>query len=192
MNPLFGRIVSEKRRVVIPLGAILLLNLLAYFIVVRPLAAQSAGASDRAAAATAARTAAERDVAAARALVAGKARAEEELAAFYSKVLPADVTAARRMTYAMLPALAKKSNVRYEARTTTLADMDSDSRLGQMTIRMMLGGDYESVRRFIYEVESAPEFVILDDVVIAESAEDEPLSLSLNLSTYFRLPGHGS
>ena len=32
---------------------------------------------------------------------------------------------------------------------------------------MVLQGDYESLRQFIYELESAPEFVIIDDVTLA-------------------------
>ena len=47
-------------------------------------------------------------------------RFNEELNAFYQKVLPPDQTAARRMTYASLPALARKTNVKYEARTIVL------------------------------------------------------------------------
>ena len=35
-----------------------------------------------------------------------------------------------------------------------------------MTIRMVLQGDYENLRQFIFELESAPEFVIIDDVTL--------------------------
>ena len=31
---------------------------------------------------------------------------------------------------------------------------------------MVLQGDYENLRQFIYELESAPEFVIIDDVTL--------------------------
>ena len=51
---------------------------------------------------------------------------------------------------------------------------------------MVLSGDYESIRDFIYELESAPEFVIIDDVTLAESDEAEQ-TLTIDLSTYFRL-----
>ena len=39
------------------------------------------------------------------ALVTGKSRADQELSTFYDKVLPADLSAARRLTYATLPKL---------------------------------------------------------------------------------------
>ncbi|MGE3179343.1 MAG: hypothetical protein AB7O32_17865, partial [Vicinamibacterales bacterium] len=106
------RILAEKRSVLVPLAVVLALNVLAYLFAVRPLAARSAGAEDRARQASAALRVAERERAAARDLVDGKSRADEELNAFYQKVLPVDLSAARRMTYASLPALARRTNVR--------------------------------------------------------------------------------
>jgi Tfp pilus assembly protein PilO len=186
-TPMFRRIVRERRSAIIPLVAALALNILAYVIVVRPLQAKSAGAADRATAASNNLRAAEKDLALARDLVSGKTQADNELSAFYQKVLPADLTAARRMTYASLPALARKTNVRWEARTTNVDDMDKESRLGHMTIRMVLQGDYRDIRRFIYQLESAPEFVILDSLTLTESNSDEPQTLTIDLSTYYRL-----
>ena len=34
---------------------------------------------------------------------------------------------------------------------------------------MVLQGDYESLRQFIYALESAPEFVIIDDVTLSRA-----------------------
>lgn len=192
MTPLARRIIAEHRTAVLALALFLLLNLLAYIVVVRPLAAKSNGAADRAAAASNALRAAERDFAQAEALVQGKARADEELDAFYTKVLPKDMTAARRMTYASLPSLARKTGVLYEARTTEIETVDRDGRLERMNIRMVLQGDYENLRQFIYALESAPEFVIIDDVTLVEGTGDEPLRLTVNMSTYYRLRSNAS
>jgi hypothetical protein len=96
------------------------------------------------------------------------------------------------MTYASLPALARKTNVRYEARTTSVDAVDRDRRLGRMTIRMALEGDYEKLREFVYELERAPEFVIIDDVTLTEAGSSESLSLTINLSTYYRLGPNGA
>ena len=147
MTPLVQRIITEKRSLVVPLVIALLANLLAYVIVVRPLGLKSAGAADRATLAANALQAAEKDVALARALVSGKAEADQELSAFYQRVLPPDQTAARRMTYASLPALARKTGVRYEARTTSIEDGEPETRLGHMTIRMILQGERSEERR---------------------------------------------
>jgi hypothetical protein len=188
MTPLFRRILDEKRSTVVPLAIALAANILAYGLIVYPLSVKSAGAADRAAAAAAARQAAEREEAQARALVTGKSQADEELNAFYGKVLPASQTAARRMTYASLPALAQKTNVRYEERRLNVEEVRSDdpnARLGHLVIRMVLQGQYENIRNFIYQLESAPEFVIIDDVTLVESRDDAQ-TLTIVLSTYFR------
>ena len=63
---------------------------------------------------------------------------------------------------------------------------DRTARLRQMTIKMVLQGDYRNIRQFIYELESAPEFVIIDDLTLAENQRDEPQTLTINLSTYYR------
>jgi Tfp pilus assembly protein PilO len=188
MMPLLRRVIAEKRAVVVPLTVALAANVLAYVLVVRPLEAKSAGAADRAAQSANALRAAEKDLALARALVSGKSEADEELRAFYQKVLPQNMTEARRMTYASLPALARKTGVRYETRQAKIDDVDSDARLGHMTIRMVLQGEYRNIRQFIYELESAPEFVIIDDLTLAETGPNEPQTLTIDLSTYFLRP----
>jgi hypothetical protein len=187
MNPLVRRAFAENRGLVMLLGLGFAANVLVYLLAVRPLEAKSTGAADRAASAANALRSAEREMAQADALVKGKAEADQELDAFYKKVLPANMTAARRMTYASLPALARRSGVRYDARTTSIQPVDRDGRLERMEIRMVLDGDYDNLRQFIFALESAPEFVIIDDVTLVEAGGDEPLRLTLDLSTYYRL-----
>src|SRR5262249_870355 len=99
---LWRRILAEKRAAIVPLLLGLVANVVAYALWVYPLGVKSAGAQDRAAAAARGMQAAERDYEAARALVAGKSRAEQELSTFYDKVLPADQGSALRLTYATL------------------------------------------------------------------------------------------
>ena len=188
MNPLYRRIATERRSVLLPIVLALVANALVYFLIVRPLGVSSEGAADRAVAAAAAVRVAEREEAIARELVTGKARADEELSAFYERVLPADSTAARRMTYASLPALARRTDIQYERRRNELEEVDNESGLGRLVIRMELQGDYENVRDFIHQLERAPEFVIIEDVVLSERETSAPLSLTITLSTYFRSP----
>ena len=57
---------------------------------------------------------------------------------------------------------------------------------------MVLQGEYGSFRNFIFQLESAPEFVIIDDVTLSESGANEPLTLTIDLSTYFRLRPNGA
>jgi type II secretion system (T2SS) protein M len=189
---LLKRILVEKRVWLIPLALGIIANIAVYLLVVYPLGVKSAGAENRAAAAAQALQAAERDFAAARNLVAGKTRAEQELSTFYDKVLPADLPTARRLTYATLPSLARRSNVKFVNRRLEIDPIKKDTRLGILKIDTQWQGDYESLRRFIYELESAPAFVIIDDVTLAQTDTTKPLTLSLHLSTYYRLGANGN
>jgi hypothetical protein len=182
------RILSEKRGAIVPLVMALVVNIGVYALVVYPLGVKSATAADRAAAAVAARQAAERDMASAGALVAGKQRADAELATFYEKVLPSDPDTARRMTYARLPALARKANLKFTERH---AEPDAQARkdsqqFGRERTRMVLEGDYQAVRQFLYELETTPEFIIVDDVSLTQAETGKPLSLTIEVSTYYR------
>lgn len=181
------RILSEKRSILIPLAVALLINVGVYALVVYPLGVKSATSAERAVAAAASRQAAERDMASAGALVQGKARADEELATFYQKVLPSDSDQARRITHARLPALARKANMKF---TEQRAEVDSlvqkDSQFGRVRTRIVLEGDYPSVRQFLYELETTPEFIIVDDVTLAQSESSKPLLLTVEVSTYYR------
>jgi len=187
---LLQRVLREKRAILVPLFVGLLANVAAYALVVRPLGVRSATAADRAVAARASLATAERDLEAARDLVAGKTLAEQELSTFYDKVLPADLSAARRMTYAALPALARRANVRYEASRSAIEPV-KDQRLGRLRISMVLEGDYEDFRQFIYELETTPAFVIIDNVTLAQGNPEGPLAVSLELSAYFRMGVNG-
>jgi hypothetical protein len=186
------RVLHENRRYLWPLVAALLLNLAVYGLVVYPLGVKSATAVERAAAAADVRAAAERDMAAAAALVAGKSTAEQELATFYQKVLPPTLDAARRLTYAKLPALARKANVKFEERRSDIDQQQKNSRLGRLQTRIVLEGDYESLRQLLYELETTPEFLIVDDVSVLQPDANKPLTLTLNVSTYYRLAGNGA
>jgi hypothetical protein len=200
MTPeLLKRIAVEKRALALPLLVALVANILAYAFVVYPLGVKSAGAADRAAEAASARRVAAHDEMLARALVTGKARADDELAAFYQKVLPADLAAATRMTFASVPALARRTNITYvESRLTPNEKGENDkageknSQLGRLAIRVVLKGDYQDIRSFIYQLETSPEFVIIDSITLLEGTANEPQTVTFDLSTYYRLRENGA
>ena len=186
------RILLEKRAFAVPLALGVLVNVAAYGLWVYPLGVKSAGAADRATAAAQSLQTAEREHAAARELVLGKSRADQELSTFFDKVLPADLPSARRLTYATLPALAKKTNVKLLDRRFEVEPPLKNARLGLLKVHTQWQCDYESFRRFIYELESAPPFVIIDDVTLSQNDPAKPLTLILQLSTYYRLGSHAS
>ena len=189
---LLKRIVAEKRVLLVPLTLALLVNIGVYALVVYPLGVKSASAADRAAAAAQARQSAERDMASAEALVTGKAKADQELNTFYQKVLPASLDEARRVTYARLPALAKKASMRFIERHADLdQELEKNSQLGRVRTQMVLEGGYENVRQFLYELETTPEFIIVDDVSLGQPETDKPVKLTLEVSTYYRQGRNG-
>ena len=192
MTPLWQRVLSEKRALIVPLVLGLLGNIAAYGLWVYPLGVKSAGAADRAATAARSLQLAERELAGARELVTGKSRADQELTTFFEKVLAPSLPAARDLTYATLPSLAKKSNVKLLDRRFEIEKPEKNARLGLLKVHTSWQCDYESFRQFIYALESAPPFVIIDDVSLAQNDPSKPLMLVIELSTYYRLGANGN
>jgi hypothetical protein len=191
-SALMRRIFAEKRSLIVPLAIAALLNVGVYALVVYPLAVKSAGAADRAAQAAQLLKAAERDDTAAKALVAGKTRAEQELTTFYGKVLPANQLAAVRLTYLPLTGIAKKANVKLVTRHWQPEVPQKDARLARLKVVASFSGDYQAFRQFVYELETAPEFVIIDQLAITQGDLSQPLAFTLEMSTYYPLGTNGS
>jgi type IV pilus assembly protein PilO len=138
--------------------------------------------------------AAEREQRSVHAALATTEQAEKDLTRFYRDVLPQDLGGARRQTYARLAALAHEHNLAIERRSYDehKRDTTQPSRLEQLDIKMILNGTYDDVRDFIYALETSSEFVVIEDVGIAQDTQAEgSLRLSLQLTTYFRGPEHG-
>ena len=189
---LWQRVLHEKRALILPLAIGAILNAAAYGLIVYPLGVKSAGADARAREAAAARKAAQEDFTAARDLVAGKSRADQELVTFYGDVLPADISAARRLTFVTLPQLALKTHVKFVARSQDAEPILRNAKFGRLHTRLALQGDYESFRQFLYELETAPEFIVIDNVALAQNDPAKPLTFTIELSTYYRLGPNGT
>src|SRR5512138_3849072 len=123
------RVLAEKRRLILPLIVVLIVNIALFAIVLYPLSKKVAGGEQQALSSSTALTAAKRDYEAARATVKGKGQADEELQKFYSDVLPPDLSAARRATFLRIEQLAQKSNLRLERETTSDPKPQRDSQL---------------------------------------------------------------
>jgi hypothetical protein len=186
---LLRRIFRERRALVLPVAAALGANALIYAAAVVPLSETVRRASLRAQATAAAFAAARERHAAAQATVDGKQRADEEIEKFYKDVLPADPASARRIAYTRLEQLARQFSLR-PSRTGTEAERDRDSSLPRLVVKMIVAGDYRNIREFIYELESSPEFVVIENVALAQSEEaNAPLVLTIEVATYYRAKG---
>jgi hypothetical protein len=186
------RVLREQRRYLVPLAIVFVVNIGVLAAVVYPLDARVSAASSRAAAADQARRRAQQDLNAAQAVATGKSRAEAELKTFYADVLPVSVSAANRATYLPIAQLLRKNNLQ-RTRTQSRVASIRQSALEKLEIQLTVEGNYESLRRFIYDLETAPFFVVIDALEIEQGREaGKPVVLQLGLSTYYRAANHGS
>jgi Tfp pilus assembly protein PilO len=186
-----SRVFTEKRSLIVPLLIAVIVNIALYVIVVYPLSQKVAGGEQAAKASSAALEAAKRDHAQARATVIGKGQADEELRKFYSEVLPPDIGGARRITFLRMEQLARQCGLRLE-RETSDPKPERDSQLVRFTYTASLSGEYRSIRRFIHELETAPEFLVLENVELSQSeTENRGLNVNVQIATYYRAAGNG-
>lgn len=186
------RVLREKRALIWPIAIALILNVALYAIVVYPLSKKVAGGEQAADAAAAALQAARRDHAAARAMIAGKAQADVELEKFYGEVLPPDMSGARRITYLRIEQLAAQSDLRLE-RETSNPKAQHDSQLVKFTYTATLSGEYRNIRRFIHALETAPEFLVLENVDLSQGeTEGRDLNVLVQIATYYRAEANGA
>ena len=181
----FQRMMREHRRIVLPLSIALGLNVVVYAAIVYPLAQRVANIEQRDRTAEEQLLAAQREHAQATGTLTGKDRAAAELATFYKDVLPQDLSGARRLTHLRLAQLARESNLKF-VRATFAPVLERNRTLTQLKIEMVLAGDYPDMRAFIHQLETAPEFVVIDNVELGQGADGGALAVTLHLSTYYR------
>lgn len=186
---LIRRVIAEHKRTLVILLSLLGINIVVYAGIVYPLSQRVANIEQRNQTAAEALAAARADHAQANGTLTGKDRAATELATFYRDILPADLAGARRLTNARLPQLARQSGLRFERSEVDVVDI-RDSTLQRIRTQMLLSGSYADMRTFIYQLETAPEFVVIDNVSLAEEdANGARLAVTLQLSTYYRPEG---
>lgn len=191
MTP-YRRILQEKRALIWPLLAGVVVNIALFGLVVYPLSQKVAAGEGEATAASNALLTAKRQYNNARQTVSGKAQADEELNKFYKQVLPPDLSGARRITYLRIPQLAKETNLQLETQTANPAEV-RDSALGKWTLTAVLNGEYRNIRRFLHQLETAPEFLVLErvDLKQSENDKDKGITVTIQVATYYRAGGDG-
>lgn len=183
------RVIAEKRSLIVPLAVAAIANAVLYAVVVFPLGRQVANAGNEARIAHEELNRARQDYLSAKATVSGKQQADAALQKFYKDVLPADQAIARKLTYTRLAQLASEANVRLEHGNNVVKPL-KNSRLSKFTTTYTLTGDYKDVRRFIYSLETAPEFIVLENIGLSSSLGEQQqarsLAMTLDIATYFR------
>lgn len=194
MKALFGvaeavpisRVMRDYRGWILPLVALLLVNIAVLVLVVVPLFATADAGERRATAAAESLRAAQAELAAAEGVRDGSEQAARDLDRFYGEILPSDVAAARRVAHLKLSQMAREHDVTFQ-RSASSPEEIRGSTLERLRVSYALAGTYDDVRAFIYEIETAPDFLVIENVYLSEGAgEQAPLTLTLELSTFYR------
>ena len=116
---------------------------------------------------------------------ANKAIADSDLQQFYTDVLPVGLANARGISSPFLVKLAEDTNLVLESGRSAV-DKERGSLLERLQTTMVLAGAYEDIRRFIFELETAPEFILIENVILRQGDEsDAELVLTLGVATYY-------
>jgi Tfp pilus assembly protein PilO len=189
---LFRRVLAEKSGLVYPLVGAVLLNAAVFVAVVYPLSLKVANGERDAQAAARGRQEAQAEYDAAQATVSGKKSADEELKKFYGAVLPPDQSAARRIVSGKLDDLASAAGLKL-GNGGMEPTQDRESKLGKLTATVVLTGEYRNIRRFIHDLETSPEFLLIENVALSQGSErDRGLTVLVKVATYFRIGTDGN
>jgi hypothetical protein len=189
---LWKRVYAERRAVALPILVLLVANLGVLALVVFPLEQSVKGAHDAAYEATIALEAARKENADAKLAKARKDEADIELAKFYAEILPKSAAEASSLTDFWLHLQARRANLEFQTGQYTLAPI-RESRLTKASGTIMLRGTYANITKFLYDLETAEEFVVVEKVELGESGTFESSSsgiieISLDVATYFLTP----
>ena len=191
MTPLLRRILREWRALVVPLAAAAVVNLVAYVLVVYPLSRRvgdASSAQQRRSASSRRRSGSTRRRA--RCSRARNARTWS-CGSSTARCCPTTSRARGASRYARLAQLAKDADLRYERRSYE-PDANYDGSLQKVQITMVLEGEYRNVRAS--STISKPRRSSSSSRTSRwprAPTPDAPLTLTLQLATYFRAEGHG-
>jgi len=183
---LWRRVLAERRGLVLPLLIALAVNVAVLALGVFPLQASVTGDETRAMAVKRELLDAKRLETQANSTRTSQVRADQELKQFYSEVLPASHAQARNLLYLQLRVIAQQNGLAFSSGTFDLEPVD-DSALVRMSLNVSLSGDYSNIRRFLYDLETAEEFFVVESVKLGPSSRRDGGSLEIVLAvkTYF-------
>jgi len=183
---LVRRAAREHRVLVTLIAVLVVVNVALYAAAIYPFSRQVASVSERTLDAEMELAAAQLARTRAAGALSGTSQASMDLELFYRDVLPADLTAARRVIWPRLQQIARQAGLQAQSSNAGLAT-DREQALTQLLIKMELTGSYRAVRDFIHRLERASEFLVIQRVALQESNEESaPLTLQLDLATYYK------
>lgn len=187
---LWRRVFEERRRTVLALVIVILANLAVLVVAVLPLQATVGSAQSEALAVRLELASTQKLERQARDARASKERATTELKNFYEEILPADAASAQKITSPWLNEAARSAGLVFKGARFTSSAM-RESRLSRASAKVTLQGRYPNIRRFLYELETAKEFIVVEKVELAQPDQLSSgglLEISLDVATYFLTP----
>jgi Tfp pilus assembly protein PilO len=187
---LWRRVYVERRAVILPLLVVLVANIGVLGLAVVPLSRSVAGLEAEATDATFTLRKAQLADRQAKDARASKERADQELKKFYAEILPKNFTAARKLVaLSFLDRIARELGLTFQRSQVTPADV-RDSQLKRIGAKVTLSGDYQNIRKFLYAVETAEEFVIIERVTLSQAGDlrtnnSGALEVTLDVATYY-------
>jgi len=183
---IWRRVMSERKGLVWPLLIALGVNIAVLALGVFPLQASVAGDEERARAVKMQLAEAQKLERTANDTRASQVRADQQLKQFYSEVLPASHAEARNLLYLELRTMAQQNGLEFSQSNTKYEPVD-ESTLSRFSANVSLSGDYANIRRFLYDLETAEEFYVVESVKLGPSSRRNggSLEILLSLSTYF-------
>jgi Tfp pilus assembly protein PilO len=186
---LWRRIYVEYRAIVLPLLVFLAANVAVLALAVLPLQQGVKSAENESIDATLHLAQARQAAKSAKDAASRKDQAVGELRKFYEQILPLDYPTARNVLFVWAQNTAAASRLRFKGGVIDF-DPVKDSRLVKVIWKVTLSGDYPDIRKFLYDLETAQSFVIVERVELEQSmltnAATGQLNIVLNVATYYQ------
>lgn len=194
---LWKRIVSERRGIVIPLLTVLGINVLISVAAVMPLSSSVEADEVRAGDMKFALADAQRTARVAGDTRTSQVQAGEELKKFYADVLPQSLGDARSILFLELVRIGDETGMQYESNVFEPEEVD-DSSLMRYRTDVALTGEYAGIRRFLYLLETAQQFFVVESVKLGQSGREQgrggSIEVVVEVATYYNrtaTPGAG-
>jgi hypothetical protein len=189
---LWRRILVERRSVVLPLALLIAVNLVVLIAVVLPLRQSVAGADTARRTSTTDFNMARRDLMDAQRTAESRKQATEGLQKFNEQVLSSNYQTARNAVLFWSKDTAMALGLVPVSIDTSAPIEVRDSRLMQVSSQFTLRGSYAAIRKFLFTVEAAEQFLVVDRIKVAQPGVQQGNSQSLEFEvtiTSFYLGG---
>ena len=191
------RIVAERRGVILPVVLLLAVNIGVLLLGVLPMQTSVAGLEATRDTSMLTLSQSRNIERSAKSALASRQRADTELEKFYADILPRDLVTATKTTNLWIQHAARDAGVTYTAAAFDYVP-PRDSKLTRAFSRVTLSGRYANIKKFLYALETAEEFIVVEKVELAEPGGATPaqqqgiLEVSMQVATYYLTPAGAS